>query len=158
MRANANRNTLNMRRQLTDWVVSIFGIIWSVWWGFFIKDIFDSSIAATEMPIPFIRPLPYFHLPKLGFLFISSVFLSIYAVIFVKWLWEVHQTVYAKILLRRFVDFSLYVIMLVTFLVFGIFSVGLGYEVSTELIWYGSGLTILWPVTVLGTVWSIRNE
>ena len=149
---------LEMRRTLTDWVVGVFGILWSVWWGFFINKVIDANIAATQFNIPLL-PSVIVSVPKWFFLTITAITLSVFAIVFVQWLWRIHETAYSGILLSEFLQVTKWLALMLFFLVSGYWATGTGYLVPSNLVWYGSVLTPLWPLTVLFTIWRVNlNE
>lgn len=155
--SNLPESQIDKQRNLTDWVTGIFGIFWSVWWGFFVNEILKSSVEKAAATLPNISPPFSIQTTKLSFLIVSSVTLAVFASVFVRWLWEIHGTVFYGILLSKFWDLSNKLGLVVLFLFFGIVSAGIGFRVPGELIWYGSLLTFLWPITVLITVWQLRK-
>lgn len=142
------------RVNIADWITAIFGIFWSVWWGFFINRVLDTK---AEINISFsilsFQSVWDVDSIKQLYLVISALITCSFSIAYVHWLWNAQKTAYKTFLVASLVRFSAPLIFLMALFLAAIGMAAIFFGISSSLILYGVILTIFWPVVVLITLW-----
>jgi hypothetical protein len=146
---------IERRKTLVEWIIAITTIFWSVWWGFYMQALLPNADSDIDIPIKVFLPSFTIKLPGALVLVCSAVVVSVFAIVFVLWLWEVHKTAYQRFLLRSFVRSSAPLAFSLLTLLGGILLIGNAVGVSPSLMNYGALLTLFWPPVVLVTIWKV---
>lgn len=146
---------IERRKTLVEWIIAITTIFWSVWWGFYMQALLPKADSDIYIPVKVFSPSFSIKLPGSLVLVFSTVVVSVFAIVFVLWLWAVHKTAYNHFFLRSFIRSSAPLAFSVLTLLGGILLIGNAVGVSPSLMNYGALLTLFWPPVVLFTIWRV---
>jgi hypothetical protein len=127
------------RTNVADWITAVFGIFWSVWWGFFINRVLEDN------PSDWIKNI---------YILMSVLITCSFSVVYVRWLWNIQKIAYKMFLLSSFIGFSAPLLFLIAFFLSAIGIAGILFSIPSPLILYGAVLTIIWPIVVVITLWT----
>jgi hypothetical protein len=155
MPATTKEAQAERRTNIADWITAVFGIFWSVWWGFFINRVLDTKM---EINIPFsffsYRSTWDTESFKNLYLVFSVMITCAFSIAYVHWLWNAQKTAYKIFLVSSLVRFSAPLIFWMALFLTAVGMAAIFFSVPLSLILYGAILTFLWPVVVLITLWA----
>lgn len=125
------------RIKIVEWTSIIFGIPWTVWWGFFIDSWLNSEIERITI---WGQPVT-----KEFMMVLSVVVVSLFVALYVRWLWKLASWEGETTLVRFWDDFKelaalLAALSIIIWQIHGVF------QLQEGGILYGVSLTVLWAV------------
>jgi hypothetical protein len=122
---------------IVEWTAAIFGIPWSIWWGFFINEWLKSEVvvAGYFMNIELTRDLV---------MILSVVVISIFILVYVRWLWKLTSWGRRTTIVRLRDGGP--VVLLTIALSLAIIWINWRFDLAADGIPYGVALTIAWVV------------
>src|SRR5262249_19372560 len=139
---------------IADWLTAMLGIFWSVWWGFFMNTVLNQAKAPYQFHVPFLIPATTIPIERSLYLTVNATVISFFAVVYVRWLWDIQRFAYHRVKLREAVDTSIWLVLAIFFLLSSVGFGGNAFNISPDLIQYGATLTLLWPFLILFAIWK----
>jgi len=139
MPTTTNEAQAERRINIADWITVVFGIFWSVWWGFFINKVIENEPSG---------------LMKNLYLLFSVIITCCFSVAYVHWLWNVQKTAYKKFLVSLLIRYSVPLFFLMLLFMGAVGIARIIFSIPSPLILYGTVLTFIWPIVVLITLWA----
>ena len=136
------------RVNIADWITAIFGIFWSVWWGFFINRVLDTK-AELNISFSILSFQSVWDVDSIKQLYLVISALITCSIVY----FNAQKTAYKTFLVASLVRFSAPLIFLMALFLAAIGVAAIFFGIPSSLILYGVILTIFWPVVVLITLW-----
>lgn len=153
MAATTQELEIERRKTLADWAAGLYGIFWSIWWGFFLIRILDGS-KTFRLQSPILLSQRTLEVDKFYYVIPSAVIISMFVIVFVDWLWNVHEIAVNEMRMNHFgsdlLPLAITMLALTGSLVTGAWIV----QAPLDLVWYGLWILYSWPLAILILLWA----